>query len=72
MLQLNNVGSILIMNLVFACFDLAGRIGDRASDGLVLMLMYGDRARDALTSLRVSPGLPCSGRGCGGAQEMAM
>jgi hypothetical protein len=47
------VGNVIIMNLIFACFSLASRLGDRASDGLALKLLYGDRARDALTALRV-------------------
>lgn len=52
LLQLDNVGNVIIMNLIFACFSLASRLGDRASDGLALKLLYGDRARDALTALR--------------------
>ena len=51
--QLDNVGNVIIMNLIFPCFSLASRLGDRASDGLALKLLYGDRARDALTALRV-------------------
>lgn len=41
------------MNLIFACFDLAVRLEDRASDGLALKLLYGERGRDAITATRV-------------------
>lgn len=41
------------MNLIFACFDLAARLGDRASDGLALKLLYGERGRDTITATRV-------------------
>ncbi|PRW32967.1 hypothetical protein C2E21_8152 [Chlorella sorokiniana] len=46
------VGSVVVMNLIFACFDLAVRLEDRASDGLALKLLYGERGRDALTATR--------------------
>ncbi|PSC73068.1 sodium:proline symporter [Micractinium conductrix] len=52
LLQLDSVGSVLVMNLIFACFDLAGKLSDRASDSLLLKLLYGERGRDALTALR--------------------
>ncbi len=52
-LQLDSVGSVIVMNLIFACFDLAVRLEDRASDGLALKLLYGERGRDALTATRV-------------------
>ena len=43
-----------MMNLIFSCFSLASRLGDRACDGIALKLLYGERARDALTALLVS------------------
>lgn len=41
------------MNLIFACFSLANRLEDRASDGMALKMLYGERGRDALTATRV-------------------
>lgn len=54
------MGSVVVMNFIFAAFELAARLGDRASDGLALKLLYGERARDALTATRVRCG---AGRG---------
>ncbi|KAL4422698.1 hypothetical protein ABPG75_008895 [Micractinium tetrahymenae] len=54
LLSLDNVGSVVIMNLIFACFDLASKLGDRASDGLLLKLLFGERGRDVITASRDS------------------
>lgn len=52
-IQLDGVGSVIIMNLIFACFSLANRLEDRASDGMALKMLYGERGRDAVTATRV-------------------
>lgn len=46
------------MNLIFACFDLASKLNDRASDGLLLKLMFGERGRDVITASRVGAAPP--------------
>lgn len=51
--QMDDAGNVVVINALFACFDLAARLGDRACDGLALKFLYGERGRDALTALRV-------------------
>lgn len=55
LLQLSNVGSVVVMNFMFACFDIAGALADRGSDAWWLKLLYGsERAKDAMQSTYVS------------------
>ena len=55
LLQLDNVGSVVIMNFMFACFAIMGNLTDRGSDYFWLAWVYGDRAAEAMQAVRVSP-----------------
>ncbi|EFN52359.1 hypothetical protein CHLNCDRAFT_138774 [Chlorella variabilis] len=49
---MEGAGSVVMVNLLIAFVEIAGRLDDRSSDGLLLKLMYGERARDAITAAR--------------------
>lgn len=53
LLQLENVGSVVILNFMFACFHIAGMLNDRGGDHWWLSLLYGERAKDAMQATRV-------------------
>ena len=53
LLQLDNVGSIVIMNFMFACFQIADMLMDRGGDAWWLSLLYGERAKDAMQATYV-------------------
>lgn len=53
LLQLDNVGSVVIMNFMFACFTIAANLADRGNDRMWLGWIYGDRAADAMQSVLV-------------------
>lgn len=52
LLQLDNVGSVVIMNFIFACFSISGELSDRGSDSWWLSWIYGERAKDAMQAVR--------------------
>ena len=54
LLQLENVGSVVIMNFMFACFAIMGDLTDRGADFFWLSWVYGDRAAEAMQAVRVS------------------
>lgn len=53
LLQLENVGSVVVLNFMFACFHIAGALDDRGSDCWWLDLMYGQRAKYVLQATKV-------------------
>lgn len=53
LLQLNSVGSIVVMNFMMACFQIAGELNDRGMDDFWLFLLYGKSAVDAMQATRV-------------------
>jgi hypothetical protein len=53
---MDSAGSVVLVNLLFSFLDLASRLGDRSTDGLLLKMMYGEKTRDAMTATRVSAG----------------
>ena len=48
LLQLEDVGSIIMMNFLIACVSIGIQLQGRGSDGIWLGWMYGKRARDAM------------------------
>ena len=64
--QMEGAGSVVMVNLLIAFVEIAGRLDDRSSDGLLLKLMYGERARDAITAARVGAGRGAGGEVAGG------
>lgn len=52
LLQMNSVGSIIVVNFMMSCFQIAGELNDRGSDDLWLGMLYGRRAIDAIQSVR--------------------
>ena len=48
LLQLEDVGSIIVMNFLFACISISFQLHGRGADALWLGWMYGKRARDAM------------------------
>ena len=48
--QLDNVGSVFLINLMQSALQLAARLSDRASDDLWMAWLYGDRGADAMCS----------------------
>lgn len=48
LLQLEDVGSIVMMNFLIACVSIGFQLQGRGSDGIWLGWMYGKRARDAM------------------------
>lgn len=48
LLQLEDVGSIIMMNFLLACVSIGIQLQGRGSDGMWLGWMYGKRARDAM------------------------
>lgn len=54
LLQLEDVGSVIVMNFLFACISISSQIHARGTDSLWLGLLYGRKARDAMeTSMDV-------------------
>ena len=53
LLQLDSVGSVVVLNFMFACFEIAGAMADRGVDAWWLSLLYGERAKDAIQASRV-------------------
>lgn len=53
LLELESVGSVVVLNFMFACFHIAGALDDRGSDNLWLTLMHGKRAADAMEATKV-------------------
>jgi hypothetical protein len=53
LLQLDSVGSVIVLNFMFACFHIAGQLDGRGSDAWWLSLIYGERAKDAMQSTKV-------------------
>jgi hypothetical protein len=48
LLQLDSVGSVVVMNLLFACLKVAVELPGRGTDGWFLGAMYGARASEAM------------------------
>ncbi len=53
LLQLESVGSVVVLNFMFACFNIAGVLDSRGSDSWWLTLLYGERAKDAIQATKV-------------------
>lgn len=53
LLQLDSVGSVVVLNFMFACFNIAGELDNRGSDAWWLSLIYGERAKDAMQATKV-------------------
>ena len=55
LLQLENVGSVVVLNFMLACFAIAGALNDRGSDAWWLTTIYGgERVKDAIQATVVS------------------
>jgi hypothetical protein len=53
LLQLDNVGSVVLIDFMMACFEITGMLVDRGKDQGWLKLLYGDRANYAMQALPV-------------------
>lgn len=54
LLQLEDVGSVIVMNFLFACISISSQLHARGPDSFWLGLLYGRKARDAMeTSMDV-------------------
>ena len=53
LLELESVGSVVVLNFMFACFHIAGALDNRGSDCWWLKLMYGERAKNAMQATKV-------------------
>jgi hypothetical protein len=53
LLQLDSVGSVVVLNFMFASFHIADVLDSRGSDSWWLSLMYGERAKDAMQATKV-------------------
>lgn len=52
LLQLESVGSVVVLNFMFACFHIAAQLDGRGADSWWLSLVYGERAKDAMQSTK--------------------
>lgn len=53
LLQLENVGSVVVMNFLIACFTISSDLIERGTDAPWVSFLYGKRARDALNAVEV-------------------
>ena len=51
--QLDNVGSIVVIDFMLACFQIALQMEDRGRDTFWYKLLYGQRAHEAMTATLV-------------------
>ena len=69
LLQLDSVGSTVILNFMFDCFDIASALDDRGSDGWWLGWLYGERARDAMQATKLVDEIELVNQLCGTMME---
>lgn len=54
LLQLENVGSVVIMNFLLACFTISSSLIDRGQDSMWISFLYGEKAKYAMEATHVS------------------
>lgn len=53
LLQLENVGSVIVMNFLIACFTISSDLIERGADAPWVSFLYGKRTKDALNAVEV-------------------